>query len=97
MPARIKNRVVTWEGGKATLTQAESYVLWALIWQQGKLVTYDTFMYIGWPDADEMPDWWKSIVAIHICNLRSKLKNSGLRISNSWGQGFRLEIEEIEQ
>lgn len=78
------------DGKSERLTPVETIILFALMCR--KRIHRDELREILWPNPNMEPDWSKSSIGVRMCNLRRKLAQFGIYISNLYCFGWRLEM-----
>lgn len=89
-------REVSYRGATVELGRTR-FALFTFLLKRGARLTstgsiYD-HLYSLRPDCDK-PETSK-IVDVHICHLRREVAPLGVKIRNTWGAGYTLEIEDV--
>jgi DNA-binding response OmpR family regulator len=58
--------------------------------RDGARLTNDDLMDLFWPDRDP-PEWCLNVIRLEIHRLRKAIAPLGMRITNTYGRGWRLE------
>jgi len=75
----------------ARLSKKQSDLFLTVAAGNGRLVSFDTIIDRLWGhDPNGGPIAPKNVIAIFIGQTNHKLRTSGYRIENVWGQGYRL-------
>jgi len=91
MTPRLKANTLTNGHKTVRLTDREVTIIY-LVMCHGK-VSFDLISEVLWPDADTMPDYWRSIIQISVHRLRQKINGFGFKIVTKWSYGYGLEID----
>lgn len=87
----VGRALIVGPGGQCNLPSAQFAILMTLCGKHERHVC--EWMYLAesvWPHPDDMPDCWKDVLDVHVCNLRKALKliNSEIKIVTCWGRGY---------
>lgn len=74
------------------LTELETNLFIALVAEtgRGRLLSRGEIAEVLWPDPDDSPEAFWTAIAVHIFNLRRKIRLLGLDVGVTWGRGYNV-------